>query len=204
MKLGPSLTFYARYPQELDALCVDEPNYKELIPEIKGKRLNQVAEMVIAIINQSATDCKRFLDAGMSEIENNFTGKCKFLRVNKRSGWGAAGYLGRLREEPAPSRAKYGLSVYPVSNRLVVCGWLWVRGGRSKEEELRAITGGDGKTARSMGWSSSGDVCLYEFAIEPNDDELDLDIEPILKKTFEPFAVLTAKQIDAVLKLADR
>lgn len=34
MKLGPALTFYAKYPQELDALWVDEPNYKELIPEI--------------------------------------------------------------------------------------------------------------------------------------------------------------------------
>jgi len=200
--LGPALTFYAKYPQELDALCVNKPDYKELIPEIKGKRLNQVAEMVNAIANQAETDCKRFLDAAMERIENTFSGKCKFLRVNTRSGWNASGYLCKRAGNPAKSKAMYGLQVYTVSDKLAVVGWLWVRGGRYKEESLKEIIGGHARTARSMGWRNSGCICLYQFPIESSDEELDLDANLILEKAISLFPELSAEQIDAIFGLA--
>ena len=202
MKLGPALTFYAKYPQELEALYVDEPNYKELIPEIKDEQINEVSEMVNAIANQAETDCKRFLAAAMDRIENTFFGQCKFLRVNKRSGWEASGYLCKPRGNPAKSNAMYGLEVYTVSDKLAVVGWLWVKGGRYKEENLARIISGDTKTAKSMNWSSRGCICLYQFSIAPSDDELDLDANPILDNAIDLVPKLSAKQIDEIFRLA--
>lgn len=163
-----------------------------------------VAEMVNAILNQAATDCKRFLDAGMDAIEQAFAGKCRFLRVNKRSGWEASGYLCKLRGNPAKSNAMYGLQLYTVSSQLVVVSWLWVKGGRHKEENLREIIGGNSKTAKTMGWSSRGCICLCQFPIESSDDILDLDAKPIRDKAIEPFSALTAEKTKAIFTLAHR
>jgi hypothetical protein len=104
----------------------------------------------------------------------------------------------------AIARPPYRLQIYSVDDSVVVWSWLWVRGGRSKEENLKAIVGGEAKTAKSMGWLSRGCVCLGNVGIEVDDHELDLDAGSLLDKAVGPFRMLGAEQINDVFNLANR
>jgi len=204
MKLGLALTFYAKYPREIDRLYgEDQGVYKILMPWLSNKmERNEIANLIKQVSNQADKEVKTFLLKVKDKVEVHLAQSCNFTSIKVRSPWKLSwwiwpkGYSKKL-------NVQVGVFIDTKDKNLVAFPWVWVKGGRRQELELIKIFNNEVKSAKELGWcnSSAGSVGFPCILFEVKISETNVNAEELFENIIFPFRSITNEQIKAIYKL---
>lgn len=201
--LGTALTFYAKYPSEMGVLyrIYDEDSkvYDTLLPNEINK--SEIADLVDQVGKQSDKEIQIFLKKCTDSFLPGFNKICNFEPVSNNddliTNW-------KIWAQGTEKNSKFwiGIKINVEENCLVAWPWIWIRGGRRQESELKRVLACKVITAKEAGagWAS-GSVCFPPIPFKVPVDEVNFNADLLLKEITAPFLAITEKQIKDIFEL---
>lgn len=202
--LGPALTFWLRYPDEMNQLTADEPNTFGLAEP------DRALEMARAVHRRASVELRSLMGECSVIVDNHFM---PFMEVTERrrdvdvpNWWSTRTVLrmpGRRKVRPVIE-----IGVWLLESPPLLVPWLWARGGRRFEDRAVLILGErfdsrPGTPSRSTGadllQSPPGIICLVPIRISLPAAGFDLDRTPLVAQVRERLTAITRDDITALL-----
>lgn len=202
MKFGSALTFYAKFPREMDKLLdIEQDDYIIFMPWlIDDKELNKIAGLIKTVGECCEREVQNFLGSCGEKIVSHFEQMCNLCSVNHRNNkWCITWRLWSKRVEKNHN-VYIGINIDTIHQNLVAYPWVWLKGGRSQESKLKEIFGGNVQTAKETGWSPGG-IRFTGIPFLVSSDQTDIEADIFLEQIVSPFLSITDKQLNKLFDL---
>lgn len=189
--LGNCMLFYLKYAAEMERLYKAEKPKEEGLP--KPDQTLEKIKLVGDTANREVAEFLKFCALGI-EAHFHAISDVKRVRNNLEMNWKLDFWVGP--KDAKDRRIEIGVNI--DSNLAALIPWIWCRGGRRAEDEIKRIMGGRIKPIRSPGWES-GAVVLDEIKI-PLPERLGNPVEcdSLVAQVRHAFAAFTAQDIAAI------
>lgn len=195
--LGHALNFYLRYPGEMDYFGYEEKPDLSWLKE--GDRPAFEAECE-KVCDQARIDFTRLAKAMCAQMQGQFNG----MHIGTTPHFPTDHWEWLLdfwvtTKQPKTLKSQVGVFVETNTEGMVAAyPWVWVRGGRRKEDALRKILG-----VTTAQWDCNvqpGLVPIARIILGPQKN--DQDASPLLNAIMAPLLVLKQKQWKKVWEVA--
>ncbi|MHB1566116.1 MAG: hypothetical protein ACYCXG_05295 [Acidiferrobacter sp.] len=196
--LGHALNFYLKYPNEMDYFGYDDEE-RDVSWLGKDDQKAFLAECE-KVCDQAWADFRRLAEAMRTEMQGKLNGiGMKTTPHTKSDNWQWSLDFWPSGNRPKTPKSQVGVYVETAAEgKVAAYPWVWVRGGRRKEDALRKILG-----VTAAQWScefQSGTVPIARIVLGPQ--KSDRDASPLLDAIMAPLLALKKTQWNQVWKLA--
>lgn len=201
MKLGNAFNLYLKYPEEFDYFCCEREDDDEVdLSWLKKNDQDEFKRDCEKAHKEAEEDFMQLADEMTKLMGDRFTK----LRFGTKKGISRNLWEWRMHFRPAGTKKPYHSQVgvwlaTTDDGKAKACPWIWVRGGRSREEQLRTLLGLSKHPENSEFSSEPGSIPLAEITVAPKNG---LDSGDFINKIMEPLLKIPKNKWQKIWELS--